>query len=430
MSIYALSNVYNNYIPTYAPTSTRYDSHKRGELKDIYNTIVKKSKDTPIFLISRDRSAQNYALSLKENARSLRNAISSLTSEDSSSVLDKKVASSSDEEIVEAKYVGVDEAIDSAPAFDIEVSELASPQTNIGKFLNNDGMDLAPDTYSFDVHINDTDYEFQFVIDSDDTNRNIQDKIARLINRSNIGINASVMEDSDRSALRLESASTGITKPDEMTFVISDNNTSRRSGAVNYFGLDSIAHEPTNAAFSINGNSHESFSNSFTVGKVYELNLKGLTSEGNPVHIGLKPDVEALTDNINHLTGAYNDFIRKAAEYTQEYGRSNKIMTEMRAITSQYGGELDNVGLTVQKDGTIEVNDKLLNVTASDENPKESLYPVQRFTNALMRKTNQISIDPMSYSRQIIAAYKNPGKNYPNPYVTSIYTGMMFSSYC
>ena len=50
----------------------------------------------------------------------------------------------------------------------------------------------------------------------------------------------------------------------------------------------------------------------------------------------------------------------------------------------------------------------------------------------LLRKSNQISINPMQYVDQTIVAYKNPnpGRNYANPYVSSAYSGMIFNGYC
>ena len=55
---------------------------------------------------------------------------------------------------------------------------------------------------------------------------------------------------------------------------------------------------------------------------------------------------------------------------------------------------------------------------------------VKDFANSLMRKTSQISLNPMQYVNKTIVAYKNPGRNFATPYITSAYSGMMFNSYC
>jgi len=430
MSAFTVSNIYSNILTSYAPKSSRYDSHKRDELKSVYKSIVKQNEDAPLFLMDESGESQKFAVNLKEDARELKNTISSLSSDYSSSILDKKIASSSDSDLVEAKYIGPDDTIDNAPSFDISVEELASNQVNIGSFLPDNEMGMEPGNYSFDINVNDTDYEFQFSIEDGDNNADIESRIARLITHANIGLNASVIPGEGSSALRIESNTTGIRGADGLNFVVSDENTSRTKGAVDYFGINNVSHYPSNAAFTINGKEHSAFSNNFTVDKSFELNLKGLTGEGSPVHIGLKTDLDALTENINNLAGAYNDFIRKAAEYTNSYGRSGKFMYEMSTLAGSYANALDAVGLALQEDGTLSVDSKLLMNSASEADPKESLSAIQKFTNALTRKSNEISLNPMKYADQVVVAYKNPGKNFPNPYVTSMYSGMLFSSYC
>ena len=55
---------------------------------------------------------------------------------------------------------------------------------------------------------------------------------------------------------------------------------------------------------------------------------------------------------------------------------------------------------------------------------------IRDFSNALLKKSNQVSINPMDYVERKIVAYKNPGHNFASSYSTSAYTGMMFNSYC
>ncbi len=432
MSALALSSIYSQFFSEQSVVSTRYDSHKKDELKSIYDQIVRQSEDSPVYLTDRTGASQLYAIGLKEGARSLKNSISSLSSDYSSSILDKKVASSSDTDVVKAEYVGSNNSENGLSSFEISVQQLASPQLNIGAFLpNGSSCGLKPDLYSFDVFINDADYEFQFSVADNDTNEVVANRISRLINRSSIGLNASVISGEGTCAVRLESSATGIRSDGNMNFRISDVDSSKARGAVKYFGLDSVAHEPTNAIFTINGTERTAKSNSFTVQRSFELTLTGVSAdESPPVQIGLKPDLDALTENINHLAGAYNDFIRRASEYTENYGKSDKIMQEMGRLTRPYTRALDAVGLNMQKDGTLAIDDDLLKSTAKESDPKKSLSAIQQFTDALMSETKRISLDPMQYTNRKIIAYKKPGNNYPNPYISSMYTGMLFSGFC
>ncbi|MCR5649964.1 MAG: flagellar capping protein [Lachnospiraceae bacterium] len=434
MAGFALTNIYNNFLTTYAPKSSRYDNHKRGELKSIYESIVKQSKESPLFLIDYGTETTSYAVNMKENARELKNVISSLSSEDTMSVLDKKTAYSSNEDIVTAKYIGESNSSidpDDVPSFEISVKQLASSQVNLGRFIPEGGMDLVPDTYSFDIEINDTDYEFQFNVEAADTNKDMQEKLARLINRSNIGVTASVESDgSGLSALRLDSTATGTQADGRSIFSVSDDNTSKASGAVEYFGLSDITSPSSNAVFSLNGSEHSAYSNSFTIDKVYEINLKGLNDEDSPVTVGLRPDIESLVGNISGLVNGYNDFMRRAAEYTESYGRSTKFNSEMNSIRTLYQNELDAVGLSFDENGLLDVNKKLLAQSAGEGDPHDTLKAITNFTNTLVDKAAQISLNPMNYTSRVVVEYKNPGKNFPNPYITSMYSGMMFNGYC
>ena len=277
-----LSNVYNFYMTTYAPkSSSPYDSHKKSELRRVYNSIVKMNKESPLFILDTSRSSQQFAISVKENARELRNTIASLGGLDEEELLNKKVAFSSNEEIATASYIGSAGQNADAPSYDIEVDRLATPQVNMGKFLPADEpVALAPDTYSFDVRIEDLNYEFQFGIRPTDTNRTVQARLARLITNSNIGITASAFTDEDGSSyLRMESNTTGVKNGNSRIFHISDNRTSKTSGAVEYFGLDYISTPPSNASFLVNGEPRSSASNRIALDRIYEVQLTGVSGE-------------------------------------------------------------------------------------------------------------------------------------------------------
>ena len=142
---------------------------------------------------------------MKENARGLKNTIASLGGMEEEDLLNKKTAFSSDKSIATATFVGELSEGEEAPTLELSVEALAKPQVNMGRFLpGSEPVGLFPDTYSFDVHINDLNYEFQFKIREGDTNLDVQERLARLINNANIGLNASVQSsetDSDSASV-------------------------------------------------------------------------------------------------------------------------------------------------------------------------------------------------------------------------------------
>ena len=433
-TVHTLMNVYNFYLPTYAPkSSTPYDSHKKSDLRKVYNSIVKMNKESPLFILDTSKESQRFAVGMKENARELRNTIASLGGLDEEELLNKKVAYSSNENIATASYIGSSNPDEDTSSYEVEVRRLASTQVNMGNFLaDEENISLTPDTYSFDVSIDDLNYEFQFSIKATDTNRDVQDRLSRLINNANIGMTAQVIEDGHgNSSLRMESNATGLKDGKYYQFTISDQRTSKASGAVDYLGLDYVASPPTDASFLVNDEEISSTSNHYTIEHTYNVQLKGVSSEeGETASIGLKTDVESLAENINTLVNGYNSFLKAVAEYSEDQPKSNRLFNEMSSVARVYAKGLTQAGLNLNLDGTLEVDGDVLRQKAMSDNARESFSSMKGFTNSVLRKSNQVALNPMNYVNNVIVSYKNPGKNFATPYITSAYSGMMFNGYC
>lgn len=427
-----LNTIHNNYLAAYAPSSvTRYDTHKKSELRAVYNSIVKLNKESPWYLPIKNMDVQRYAIELKESARDLHNTIASLGGLDESELLSKKTAFSSDPEVLTVSYVGKHTPSEETPSFAMEIQELATTQENMGKFLPAGKVNLPPDTYSFDVSINDMNYEFQFTLGENEANRDVQNRLARLINNSGIGIKARVQDAAERSALVLESEATGLSADRTEIFHISDEHTSKTRGAVEYLGIDYISRPAANSRFTIDGEAYSTVSNSFTFAKKFDLQMKSTTPEGQPVTVGLKTNVESLIDNVTHLTEGYNRFLTGTTDYLSSQPRSRHIVREMNQIVSLYRESLNAMGVTSREDGTLTVDrSKLSDAVVSSEDVSDTFHTLKDFSNSLLRKSTQVSLNPMQYVNQTIVAYKNPGHNYANPYVSSAYSGMLFNGYC
>ncbi len=430
----AISTVYNHFLTTYAPkgTNSKYDTHKKSELRGLYNSIVKMNKEAPLFLLDTSPETQEFAVGLKESARSLKNVISSLSMDDSDSMLDQKAVASSDESVVQASFIGGAEVDpDSIPNLEISVEQLAGEQENRGKFLEPDTMGLAPGTYSFDIHSRDMDYEFQFNIGENDTNKLVEEKLARLITRSNIGVNASVLtDDTGKVALSIKSDESGVRGRNNTNFEISDDNTHKTAGTVAYFGIGDVTVYPQNSLFTLNGEERSTYSNHFSIEKMYDINLNGVSAEGTSVSIGLKTDVESVTENISNLVNGYNDFIENINSYSEKQPYSRKLINEMSKVAGLYSSELESIGLSFNDNGTISIDNNLLTQTAREDDAMDRFAAIKKFTKGVLGRANHVALDPMEYTQKTVVAYKNPGHGFATPYVTSNYSGMMFSSYC
>ena len=430
----ALNTVYNYYLSTYSKTrgSSQFDTHKKSELRNIYNTIVKLNRESPLSIFDTTKDTKAFAVGIKENALELSNTIASLGGMDENTLLNKKIAYSSNENFVSAEYIGNCDDNTEIPSFTLEVQSLAAPQVNVGTYLPDEVTSLPADTYSFDLNINDLSYEFQFSVHEGESNTALQNRLARLINSSDIGIKAVILSDEEgNSALRITSVSTGLPEGKNCLFSISDSHTSKKAGAVAYLGINYMARNASNASFILNGEQKSACSNNFTIEKTYEVTLNGIRSvAGEAATIGVKTDTESLTDNVTALVNAYNSFMDDAAAYLDRQPKSSRLVSEMAGVVSLYKNDLDAVGLTLRKDGHIAIDKDALCQSALEDNAKETFHSVREFANALVRKSKQITIDPMHYASSKIVAYKNPGKNFSQAYITSAYSGMLFNSYC
>ena len=194
-------------------------------------------------------------------------------------------------------------------------------------------------------------------------------------------------------------------------------------------GINEVTRHPQNAIFTLNDEKRVSYTNHFTVQGKYDVTLKGLTGDESTVTVGLKPDMESLSENINRFIGGYNEFIRAAAEYQNSQPKSSQLIREMSRISGLYNNELGPLGISLTEDGTIHVDSTTLKAGLEENGAAESMDGIKRFANAVLNKTNAISLNPMDYVNKTIVAYKNPGKNFSPSYITSQYSGMMFNSY-
>lgn len=425
-----VSSAYNYYLSNYVGQEvSKYDTHKKSELRDVYNRMVKVNKASSLYKIAEGEEIKKYAIDLKEAARALTNVASELSdNERSGSGFAKKKATSSDETVVTAKFIGDETGNEVISELSIKIEKLATTQKNVGKYLKQDALSLKKGDYSFDFGIGEYTYEFQFSVKSDDTNRSVQDKLLRLINRSNIGAKASIAtNDNNESAIVIESEATGVTNYNGTIFSIKDNNAEGTGKAVDYFGLDKVEKMPQNAKFYVNGMERTSNANTFTVAKQYMINLNDVSED--EITIGLKPDFDAIVENVSELIDKYNSMVDLAKSHADKGYESARLYRDMKAISSYYKSALDSAGFMVEDDARIRVEESLLIQSANEGNLKESLDKLGSFKKAMMNKANNISVNPMAYVDKKLIAYKNPVRNLGSSYMTSIYSGMMFNGY-
>lgn len=419
-----INSVYDYYISTYGNrTVSRHDSHKRSELRDIYNNIVKINKASPLYKVDMSESSQKLAIDIKEAARALTDTLSDITDIADDSMPVGITASSDNPSLVTADYSGSDMPDEKELAFNVK--QLASPQVNVGEYVSSGAKILFPGTYSFNIETADNTYSLEFAVSEDDNNGRILDKLANSISRSGIGLDAEVIQNEyAQKALKITSQTTGSHKGSPAQFRITEGTDNHLTGAVKLYGLDNIASYPSNAVFELNGRSSISENNSFIVDGSYEVTLHGTSDEYGTGTISARKDGRALIDEYNRLADNYNRFLELSNR--KDTHELRMLRSTVTSTVKRYKSTLENNGFSITDDNTLSVNTDNLSESVKSGSIFDNLKNLGSFKEALKKRVENIELNPMEYINKKIVAYKNPQKLITTPYATSLYTGMMF----
>lgn len=429
-----INSVYNYYAAQYGHREySKYDTHSKAQLKSTFGRLQKINSQTPSYKIDFSDAALKYAIDLKENARELSQIADELSDESTDSITYKRSATSSSPQVIDAEYIG-DSCVQDYELLEVTVSQLACPQTNTGNFLQPNSKPFAAGEYSFDLQVQDLTYQFEFGVNATDTVTDTQQKIARLINQADIGLNAQLLTDGlGNSAISITSDATGIRGISPTIFHIQSQNFSDASDSntelVSTLGLDRVTQYPANAVYSVNGTTATSVSNEVTIDNNYVLTFFDTTGKA-PVTISMNTDTDAIADSIGELIGGYNNLISVTANDANEHFEGNeKLKKDFAGIAKSYNHLLNENGLSVTDNGTIAVDRDAI-ISAADNGTLGDIFSgLNAFKQAVQKKAEDISLNPMDYVNNKIIAYKNPLRPTNDPYNLSAYTGMIFDGY-
>ena len=426
-----IDSAYQYYLSTYRnSTVSRYDTHKKSQLRDIYNRIIKINKESPLYKIKDAGDVTKHAIDIKETTKSLQNVIASL--EDGvEGVFAKHIAQSSDEETVSAEYIGSrDKDETEIKGFEISVQQLASNQVNIGNYLNPDRLDIEPGSYSFDLNTNTRSYEFQYTINDNETNLSVLQKLSKLVNTAGVGLSATIdTNDLGQVALRIASKQTGIAEGEDYLFQIIPSAGAVSGKAMNVLGINHVETEARSSSFLLNGIHHTSYANTFTVDNNFDITLHGIHSDDGFSKIDFKANADAVADNVQKLVTAYNEVIDLAHAHSESRG-SGKLVRDMSSVARNYHNELEAIGINIEESSRLTIDRNLLTDAVTAPDATQTFSILNDFKDDLNERTTNAFIDPMNYVNKLVVAYKNPGRNFATPYITSIYSGMMLDQYC
>jgi flagellar hook-associated protein 2 len=255
--------------------------------------------------------------------------------------------------------------------------------------------------------------------------------MAQFLNDSVPGITVTVEkgEKPDYSRLVITSDRTGQTGPQSFYF---DDDEIFREGAVDFFGLNRMEKAPSNAEFELNGIKKQTSTNTFSIENTIQVTLKGTGKE--PVGINVVPDKNPIMKSVDSFLGSFNELLGLAKSRTEEvpehFGPS-KLINEIKKLEQTYRDELEANGFSVSEYGMLSLDDALA-VQSCEDGGMESLFTRENgFIARILDKTEAITINPLEYLDKKVVTYPNSAKTaFANPYVTSMYSGLLFNSYC
>lgn len=421
--------VYNYMLQSFpVQREAKYTAHKRSELKRVYNSIVNLSKASPYYKVNLSRENQEYTIGVKETALGLKAKLRDM-SDATISGFQSKALSVSDKNVLTAELTDGDtEGLPEHIRFNVKT--LASEQINRGRELMNTSKGLPYGEYEFLAKVMDETYRLTFAQEERTENSTTLKNMADFLNQSIPGINVIVERGTTKDYSRLAIVSERTGKYGERNFFFEDIDIFHE-GIVDFFGLNRMDQAPENAQFNINGVEKQTTSNTFTLENKLKITLHNPSEQ--PVDLNIIPDSEKILSSVASVLSTYNNLIRLAKDRTiasTEHYRAEKLMNDMKGIEALYQEELEACGIKALEDGRLVIDDALA-VQAAEDGGMESLFTRENgFIARLLDKAENIAINPMDYLDKIIVTYPNKGKQFPNPYVTSMYSGLLFNSYC
>lgn len=418
-------NVYNHYSMTYLPkTNTKYDTHKSNELKNIYKSMVSHNKQSPLYKFSMSQETQDYALSIKDAAINLKN-ISNFLSDDVDTVFNKKIFESSNEDVLDVR-LRTDNYSNVPEQLSLRISRLADTQINSGQYVKSQSKGLANGSYDIHLITSKSDYLFSLKLNASSTNIDAQQSLADAINQNHTGINARVDVKGNESALILESQFTGKgSVEDGLQFAFEEDNPNQP--LINYFGLNHVSRQPENSVFTINDETHTSATNSISINNAIEIDL--LSASEEEVSLQMQPDTGEIINKIHDFVDSYNHLVGLAVNNLDNQRSARKLLTDISQITRKHANVLEASGLAVNAKGYLETEEALL--TQSTKNGEfQSLFDdISDFKSDIIKTTDALNLDPLAYVDKVIVTYPNTSKSLPNPYMPSMYSGLLFNGY-
>ena len=392
------------------------------ELSPLYHYIVDLSKDSPIYLINETQANQDLALNIKTSALNIYDVLQNFLcdEDDLPSCIQNFTLTSNIPDVVDVNLLP---GATSCPNYTIKIDKIATGQLNKSMLCTHSKCKLAAGTYSFYIETSNQRNEFEIEIHSDCTNDSVLKRIAKLLNSTCVDLIANVNESKDKVWLEITAIPNRRDVP--AAFSISDIESSdKHSTLTEYFKLNHIEQKPTQTYFEVNGESIHSFGTAFILDEYVELTI--LKDSEETIYLTKEIDYENALELIHRFIESLNHLIMCS---NQKGGK--KLFHKLNSIIASYEEQLEFLGIFIADDNSLCIENNLFKDSLKDANVLSLFQEEDSIISILFHCAKEITINPMEYIQKKVVAYPNTKEtHYPNPYITSSYTGFLFSSYC
>lgn len=417
------SAIYNHLSMELSPKK-RNTTHKSSALKEVYTSMARYNRQSPLFMLSLSNDKQARMINIKEAAISLQE-VSEGFQDASSAIYAKKLLYSDNEQIISGGFRS-HRKTELPSELRIQIDSLATEQSNVSHYVSAEHPDLPSGVYGFDIESGHSKAHFALTVEPDDTNEDIFNTLSTYINNRSIGIHASVLHENNLVALMLSSSDTGAS--DEATGLrFSLEDTTSGAGIVATYGLNEVSIMPANSHFTINGEEHSSSSNHISINQSIELDFHAVSTE--PVSVRFVPDGTVAKEQAEQFIDAYNSLVDLSDQSSDTQIGSRNLYHDVSRITAAHKDAFAKVGLALDDKGHIIKDEPLF--SESIENGSFSLLfsDAYTFKKDIATVTKRLSLDPMAYINKTMVLYPNTVNKTGTTYTQSNYSGMMFNNY-
>jgi flagellar hook-associated protein 2 len=282
--------------------------------------------------------------------------------------------------------------------FSVEVRQVAKAQVNSG--ANMSSSDLAVNSgfsageNKMSLQIGSQQFDFSFNVSETDTNKDVQQRIASAVNNRNIGVTASVdSSTAGTGALVLQSRQTGVTNAGQQNFSVSGS-------AADSAGVGSATQAAQNAEFRVN---RSGFTGAMQTSRSNDVELlsgiKGQLREVGTTKVNMTRDSQSQMDSFKDLLNSFNSFLRTARDNSAG-GRPSRLEQQLMGLARSYSAGLSSVGVTANRDGTLQVNESRMKTAAQNG-------ALERFVGDGGNRSNIGFVNRLE--RTVDSAIRNPG---------------------